>query len=87
MQGVTRKEFRKPKYLESQQKVFLKLIKIYLKQNYHLQKAMENSYSIKESLFTVPNESKLSLRISTNTSSATVSDPQILKLNPNEHKV
>ena len=48
---------------------------------------MENSYSIKESLFTVPNESKLSLRISINTSSATVSHPHILKLNPNEHEV
>ena len=31
--------------------------------------------------------SKLSLRIFINTSLSVVSDPQILKLNPNEHKV
>ena len=48
---------------------------------------MENSYTIKESLIyntfyvqTVP-------RIFINTSLSAVSDPQILKINPNEHKV
>ena len=35
--------------------------------------------------FTVPYISKLSLRIFINTSLSVVSDPQILKLNPNEH--
>ena len=35
--------------------------------------------------FTAPYMSKQSLRIFVNTSSVAVSDPQILKLNPNEH--
>ena len=42
---------------------------------------MENSYA------TIPGMSKLSLRIFINTSLSAVSDPQILKLNPNEHEV
>ena len=49
---------------------------------------MENSYTIKESLIyntfyvqTVPQN------IFINTSLSAVSDPQILKINPNEHKV
>ena len=48
---------------------------------------MENSYTIKKVLFTYPCMSKLSLRIFINTSLLVVSDPQILKLNPNEHLV
>ena len=49
---------------------------------------MENSYTIKESLiYNTCGMSKLSLRIFINTSLSAVSDPQILKLNPNEHEV
>ena len=46
---------------------------------------MENIYTIKECLIYMPYMSKLSLRIFINTSLSAVSDPQILKLNPNEH--
>ena len=46
---------------------------------------MENIYTIKESLIYNTFMSKLSLRIFINTSLSAVSDPQILKLIPNEH--
>ena len=45
---------------------------------------MEHIYTIKESLI-APYMSTLSLRMFINTSLSVVSDPQILKLNPNEH--
>ena len=50
--GVTRKEFRKPKfcYLESQQKALLKFNKIYLKQKLSFTITIENIYTVKESL-------------------------------------
>ena len=46
---------------------------------------MENDYTIKESLIYNTLYVQLSLRIFINTSLSAVSDPQILKLIPNEH--
>ena len=54
-------------------------------QNYYLLKQWKILIQLKKVLFTVPYMSKLSLRIFINTRLSVVSDPQILKLNPNEH--
>ena len=48
---------------------------------------MEIFYIIKESQIYIQYMSKLSLRIVINTSTSAVSDPQILKLIPNQHLV